>query len=102
MSLPAVVALIVLALTSGSPQKRKSEVREVKAIGCVRKAVEAGCLLLTTLDGKTTYVIFAATPPEPGMVITMDGKPHAGPTSCMQGIAIDVTNWEETGEKCTR
>jgi len=95
--------LAVIALTtSATPQKPKAEVREVKAIGCVRKAVEGGCLLLRTLDGKTTYVIFAATPPEPGIVIMIEGKPHTGPTACMQGIPIDVTDWEETGEKCSR
>jgi len=96
-------AVLCLAATaSTNAQKPKAEVREVRAIGCVRRAVEGGCLLLTTLDGKTTYAIFAKTPPEPGIVIMIAGKPHTGPNACMQGIPIDVTEWEETGEKCTR
>jgi hypothetical protein len=93
------------AITAATPtiaQKPKAEVREVKAIGCVRKAVGSGCLLLRTLDGQTTYSIFALTPPEPGIVIMIEGKPHNAPTSCTQGIPIDVTDWEETGEKCSR
>ena len=86
---------------SGQAQKKKPEIQEVKATGCVRKAVEAGCLLLRTLDGKTIYNIFTTTKPEPGTVITIDGKPHRGPTACMQGIPIDVSSWEPTGEKCS-
>ena len=88
------------ASSPGQAPKPKPELREIRAIGCVRKAVEAGCLLLKTLDGKTTYVIFAATPPKPGIVISIEGKPHEGPTACMQGTPIDVTDWEETGEEC--
>lgn len=95
-----IVAVAALMHTPQSTQKPKAEVREVMATGCVRKGVEAGCLLLKTLDGKTTYVIFAKTPPQPGIVITIEGKPHQGPTTCMQGTPIDVTDWEETGEEC--
>ena len=37
-----------------------------------------------------------------GCTIIIDGKPHAGSTACKQGIALDVTGWESTGEKCLR
>ena len=103
MKFIGLLALAALtAVPPAFPQNPRKEVREVKAIGCVRRAVEAGCLLLRTLDGKTTYNIFAKPQPEPGIVITIEGKPHTGPTACMQGIAIDVTSWEETGEKCSK
>ncbi len=102
MNVTVLFALAALFAAPLAPQTRKKDVREVKAIGCVRKAVEGGCLLLTTLDGKTTYNIFAKPQPEPGIVITIEGKPHAGPTACMQGLPIDVTSWEETGEKCSK
>ena len=100
----AVIFALLLCLplaASSEARKKKTETQEVKATGCVRKAVEAGCLLLRTLDGKTTYNIFAATKPDPGTVITIDGRLHRGPTACMQGIPIDVSSWEPTGEKCS-
>jgi hypothetical protein len=90
----AVLASILLA------QDRKKEVTEVKATGCVRQGVEGGCLQLKTLDGKTTYNIFAAPKPEPGTVINIEGKQFRGVTSCMEGIPVTVTKWEATGEKC--
>ena len=100
---------VLAALTSASlalgqaPQQvqdKKKEVREVKATGCVRSGVEGGCLLLKTLDGKTTYNILADPRPEPGIVINIEGTPFRGVTACMEGMAIRVTKWEATGEKC--
>jgi hypothetical protein len=93
--------ILVLAIALQAPgQDQKKEVVEVKATGCVRKGVEAGCLLLKTLDGKATYNIIASPHPDPGTVVTIIGKPHKGPTVCMQGVPIEVTDWEETGETC--
>jgi len=101
--------LIVAALAAFLPafgqapekvQEKKKEVREIKAIGCVRRGVEGGCLLLKTLDGKTTYNIFANPRPEVGIVIEIDGKEFQGVTTCMEGTPITVTKWEATGEKC--
>jgi hypothetical protein len=93
--------LLLAVLVSILPaQDRKKEIREVKATGCVRQAVEGGCLLLKTLDGKTTYNIFATPRPEPGIVITIEGTAFRGVTACMEGLPITVTKWEATGEKC--
>jgi hypothetical protein len=92
--------LLFVSLALAQPAK-KDETREVKAIGCVRKGVEGGCLLLRTMDGATTYNIFATPAPPVDTVITIEGKPHHGPTSCMEGIAIDVTKWEPSDQKCT-
>jgi hypothetical protein len=94
------IGLLVM-VSLGLAQEGKKEVQEVKAIGCVRRGVEAGCLLLKTLDGKTTYNIFATPRPEPDTVITIEGKAHRGPTACMEGIAIDVTKWEVSDQKCS-
>ena len=93
--------LILAVLASILPaQDKKKEVREVKAIGCVRQGVEGGCLLLKTLDGDTTYNIFANPRPEVGIVISIEGTDFRGVTACMEGIPISVTKWEATGEKC--
>lgn len=107
ISFPALAAFAVIAgafaQTTKPAPKRKTEIQEVKATGCTVPAAEPGCLLLKTLDGKTTYSIFTEDPtPAAGIVIIIDGKPHQGTTTCKQGIALDVTQWESTGEKCLR
>jgi hypothetical protein len=95
------VLVLMVLVSMLHAQDRKKEVREVKAIGCVRQGVEGGCLLLKTLDGKTTYNIFARPRPEPGIVITIEGTEFRGVTACMEGLPITVTKWEATGEKCS-
>jgi hypothetical protein len=35
-------------------------------------------------------------------VITILGKSHPGRSACKQGIPIDVTDWEPTGEMCAQ
>ena len=107
ISFPALAALVAmlgaLAQSNKPAPKPKAELEEVRATGCTIQGVAAGCLLLKTLDGKTTYNIFTEDPkPDAGIVITIDGKPHQGATACKQGISLDVTRWESTGEKCLR
>ena len=94
--------MLVLALLASilPAQDKKKEVRQVMAIGCVRQGVEGGCLLLKTLDGETTYNIFANPKPEVGTVISIEGTDFRGVTACMEGIPITVTKWEATGETC--
>ncbi len=107
ISIPALAGLATVigafAQSTKPAPKGKAEIEEVKATGCTVPGANAGCLLLKTLDGKTTYTIFAEDPqPDSGIVIIIDGKPHQGSTNCKQGIALDVTKWESTGEKCLR
>jgi hypothetical protein len=93
--------LVLAVLASILPaQEKKKEVRQVMAIGCVRQGVEGGCLLLKTLDGETTYNIFANPKPDVGIVISIEGTDFRGVTACMEGIPITVTKWEATGETC--
>ena len=98
------VAIVSLSATLAQAPKPapppKTEIREIKAIGCVRKATAARCLLLVTLDGETTYSFIAAPKPELGTIITIQGNSHQGSAVCKQGIQIDVTDWEPTGDKC--
>jgi hypothetical protein len=107
ISFPALAALAIILGAFAQPNKpapkRKAEIEEVKATGCTVEGANAGCLLMKTLDGKTTYTIFTDDPkPGAGIVIIIDGKPHQGSNTCKQGIALDVTSWESTGEKCVR
>jgi hypothetical protein len=52
------------------------------------------------LDGKATYTFLAVPKPEAGTVVSIQGTAHQGSTPCKQGIALDVADWEPTGEKC--
>jgi hypothetical protein len=98
----AVVSLsIALAQAPQPSQPPNAEIREIKAIGCVRKATAARCVLLVTLDGETTYSFIAAPKPELDTIVTIQGSPHQGPAVCRQGIQIDVTDWEPAGDRCT-
>ena len=103
MFLPVAIISLSAALAQAPKpsQSPKTEIREIKAIGCVRKAAAARCLLLVTLDGETTYSFIAAPKPELDTVVTIQGSPHQGPAVCKQGIQIDVTDWEPAGDKCT-
>jgi hypothetical protein len=78
----------------------KPEITEVRATGCVRRVAESQCLLLQTLDGSTIYSFVAAPKPDLDTVITIQGKSHEGRSVCKQGIAIDVIDWEPTGQMC--
>jgi predicted secreted protein len=88
-----------VAQTPKPAPKPKPQLREVRATGCIRIA-QSGCVLLKTLDGSATYTFEAAPKPESGAVVTIVGTEHAGPSACKQGLAVDVTDWEPTGEKC--
>jgi hypothetical protein len=97
--------MLAIALVSTflmAQQKPKVQVQEIRATGCVRRAVESQCLLLETLDGSATYTFIAAPKPELNSVITIQGKSHSGRSACKQGIPIDVTDWEATGEMCVQ
>ncbi len=74
--------------------------KEIHVKGCVRSGVEAGCLMLISLDGKTKYNIFAEKRPSVGDVIEIWGEEHHGPTTCMEGTAVDVKKWDLLRMKC--
>jgi hypothetical protein len=96
-----VYLLPALAQSPTAMPQPKTEIREIKATGCIRKAATAGCLLLVTLSGETTYSFVATPKPDIGTVVTIQGKPHRGSPICKQGIEVEVTDWEPTGDQCT-
>ena len=96
------LVLAFLSLFLMAQQKPKTEIREIRATGCVREAPQSHCLLLETLDGTTTYTFLAVPKPDLGTVITIQGKAHSGRSACKQGISIDITDWEPTGEMCVQ
>ena len=72
----------------------------IRGSGCVMKAVESNCLVLT--DSKTGQVynlLFADSPPAPGTAIKFKAIEHNGMTTCMQGKAVNVTTWNTLKNK---
>jgi hypothetical protein len=75
----------------------------IKVTGCVAPGVEAKCLVLRTITGKT-YDITAAKPaPTPGSYGDVDGTLKTdGVTTCQQGPAINPATWTETSKVCPK
>ena len=95
------LAIALLSMLLMAQQKPKVQIQEIRATGCVRLAAQSQCLLLETLDGATTYTFVPSAPkPEINGVITIQGTSHQGRSACKQGIPIDITDWEPTGDKC--
>ncbi|HTW67082.1 MAG TPA: hypothetical protein VME17_20825 [Bryobacteraceae bacterium] len=96
----AVLIPVLLPAQTRVQKKSKFEIGEVRATGCVRRAPENHCLLLHTLDGTTTYTFQAKPEPELGTIITISGQAHQGHKACKEGIEIDITDWQPTGQQC--
>ena len=64
--------------------------------GKVEAGVEGGCLLVRdTKDYKLYHVIFAkGEKPKAGDEISFSGTLHDGPTTCMEGIPVNVDSWK--------
>jgi hypothetical protein len=75
----------------------------IKVTGCVAPGVEAKCLVLRTITGKT-YDITAAKPaPTPGSYGDVDGTLKTeGVTTCQQGPAINPATWTEKRKVCPK
>ena len=76
----------------------KSAPAEIK--GCLSKGVEAGCLVLTTLDGKT-YSLHGSNLPglDKKLVVSVKGTAE-GVDACMQGTVVKVSSWHWTRMMC--
>jgi len=98
--MPIRFALVLVGFVLLGQQRHKPEITEVRATGCVRRVAQSECLSLETLDGKTIYTFTAAPKPDLDSVITIQGKPHPGRSACKGGIALDVIDWEPTGQMC--
>ncbi len=85
------------------PGENKSPSTEtLKASGCVKPGVEAGCLILVGLKDKKTYNLFFSSGKKPavGTAISFQGRKHDGPTICMEGTPVRVTSWTPLKMKC--
>ena len=98
---------LLMLVTSGLGQSgQKSETSGgavIKATGCVKPGVEGGCLILRDGQTKKVYnLLFSPSDKKPDveMVISFEGRPHQGPTICMQGVPVDVAKWTQLKMKC--
>jgi hypothetical protein len=75
----------------------------IKVTGCAAKGVEAGCLLLRTVTGKTYNITAAKPAPTPGTYGEVAGTLKSGAiTTCMQGAVIDPATWTQKGKLCPK
>jgi hypothetical protein len=75
----------------------------IKVTGCVAAGVEAKCLVLRTITGKTYYISAAKPAPAPGTYGDIDGTLKTeGVTTCQQGPAINPATWTEKGKVCPK
>lgn len=96
-------AVIFTAMTATGEKKQSPDVNQTHEEGCVEPGVEAGCLVVKDMkDGKLYNILVKGLRPEIGEGIEFTGARHEGPTSCMQGIAVDVIKWtQKKSLKCS-
>ncbi len=97
MKIRLVVALIFcfsVALAAQEPTKPVTQ-NMVKGTGYVEAGVEAGCKVLKDAKTGVLYNLFFSSKDQPtlGTAITFEGTVHEGPTTCMEGKAVNVSSW---------
>ena len=77
-----------------------AEEAKISVIGCIKKGVEAGCIILVTSGGKE-YSLHGKSLPTLGKGLGVSAKGTTGGVdTCMQGTPLDVISWNWTREKC--
>jgi hypothetical protein len=93
-----------MAVPTSAPATQKPPTTGPKAIyagGCVQAGVEAGCLVLKSRGDKVYTLLIKGKKPAIGSAIRFTGTLHDGPTTCMQGEAVDVKQWTPIKMKCS-
>jgi len=79
---------------SPEPQPKTAPV-PIHGEGCVASGVSAGCLVVRDASSGTLYsLLIGGARPRVGEGIEFTGVPHEGPTMCMQGVPVNVTQWD--------
>jgi len=90
----AVVCLALAAAAFAQKPAPKTAPIPVHGQGCVASGVEAGCLVVRDSNSGTLYnLLISGARPKVGEGIEFTGVPHEGPTMCMQGVPVNVTQW---------
>ena len=95
LTLICVFFLLIVSSHAQDKQPNGPPSKSISASGYVTAGVEAGCLMLQDSKTKTLYNLFFTGKKKPalGDAIQFTGKLHDGPTTCMQGEAVDVQKW---------
>ena|SRR5258708_3670640 len=107
----ALISALVIALGSSlfartpKPQSKgtapANQREKVSGTACVRAGVEAGCIMLTTIDGKITYDVVGSKTPKTGTVVRFSGTTEPGTvTICQQGIPVQLASFTVVRMKC--
>ncbi len=97
------LCLSILGLGAvGLAQNSSHTAGKIHGSGCVEKAVETSCHVVTdSKTGETYNLLFSGKVPKAGTAIRFKGTAHQGMTTCMQGKPVNVTSWKkEKGIKC--
>ena len=96
-------ALFALAAATAVGASASDE-KPVHAQGCVKAGVEAGCLVVQdTATGDLYNLLITGAKPAVGIGIDFTGTHSNGATTCMQGIALQVSAWTQNNTlKCTK
>ena len=95
-----VLCLMTSAAIAADPPK-SGATNTLTGAGCISKGVESGCLILKDLNQKKVYnVFFKGKKPGIDTAISFQGQVHSGMTMCMQGTAVDVTQWHQIKLHC--
>jgi hypothetical protein len=72
----------------------------ITILGCVKKGVEPGCVILIAADGKE-YSLHGDSIPTigRGLGVSVTGT-LGGVSTCLQGTPLRVTSWDWTRERC--
>jgi hypothetical protein len=102
----AVVLLFFGVTPHGQSQDDKPNdppaAQTISGSGCVQAGVEAGCLVLHDAKTNTLYnLYFSGARPAIGTGIHFEGTKHNGPTTCMQGEPVKVSNWSRIEMSCS-
>jgi hypothetical protein len=80
-----------------SQEPTKSAV--IDAIGCVKRGVEPGCMILMSADGKPLYSFGEFKEAQPGEMLAIEGT-LVDIDTCMQGRRVTIAKWSNLGWPC--
>jgi hypothetical protein len=74
----------------------------IKVKGCALKGVEAGCIVLRAVNGKTYNITAAVPAPTLGTFGEIEGNLWSGMDFCQQGAIIRPAKWTEKSKVCPK
>jgi hypothetical protein len=90
----AVLSVALVCVAQEQIPHPRARPAPIRAQGCVEAGVETGCLLVRDLKtGRLYNLLIRGMPPPLDIGVEFTGTQHNGPSTCMQGIAVEVESW---------